>query len=94
MDALGMMKRSLGLNDEQAKKLGPMLQERQNQMNALRRNTSLSRQERLAKLREIEKATDDKIKAVLTPAQADKWQRRLERVAAPEHQGSNRAKFQ
>jgi periplasmic protein CpxP/Spy len=93
MDPLQMMKQYLGLSDEQANKLEPVLKEQQDKLNALRRNTSLSRQERLAKLRELQKVTDDKIKAVLTPTQADKWQRRLERAPTPGHQGTNTAKF-
>ena len=70
-----MMKVSVGLSDEQAKKLEPVLKEQQQKVSALRRDSSISRQERVARLREIQKATDDKIKAQLTPEQAEKWQK-------------------
>jgi len=62
------------LSDEQAKKLEPVLKEQQEKLEALRRETSLSRKERVAKLREIQQATDARIKAHLTPEQAEKWQ--------------------
>ena len=74
-DALGIMKRSLSLNDDQTSKLEPVLKEQRDKINALRRNTVLSRQERVAKLREIQQGTDSKIKAVLTPEEAEQWHR-------------------
>ncbi len=64
----------LGLSDEQAQKLEPVLKEQQKKLEALRRETSLSRKERVAKLREIQQAADAKINAHLTPEQAEKWQ--------------------
>ena len=70
------MKDSLGLSDEQAKKLDPVLKEQQDRMNALRRDTSLSRKDRVAKLKEIQTATNSKIKAQLAPEQEEKWQKR------------------
>lgn len=86
---LEMMKRSLSLTDEQTKKLEPVLQEHQSKVNALRRDTTLSRQQRVAKFRQLQKATDDKITAQLTPEKAAKWQSRLGRGQAPAQQTAN-----
>lgn len=71
---LAMMKQSLSLSDEQAKKLEPMLKEQQDKLNALRRDTSLSRKDRMVKLKELQNGADSKIRAHLTPEQAEKWQ--------------------
>jgi periplasmic protein CpxP/Spy len=75
MDPLQMMKQSLNLSDEQAKKLEPVLNEHREKINALRRDTSLTRQQRMAKLREMEQGRDAKIRAHLTPEQAEIWEK-------------------
>jgi Skp family chaperone for outer membrane proteins len=72
---LEMMKQSLKLSDEQAKKLEPVLKEQQEKLSALRRDTSLSRKDRVAKLKELQQSTDTKINARLAPEQAEKWQK-------------------
>jgi len=73
---LQLMKDFLNLTDEQAKKLDPLLQEQQEQLVAFRRDTTLSRPDRVIKLKEIQTVSDAKIKAVLTPEQAEKWRQR------------------
>jgi hypothetical protein len=75
MGPLEMMKQSLNLSDEQAKKLEPVLKEQQEKLSALRRDTTLSRKDRVAKLKELQQGTDIKIKAQLAPEQAEKWQK-------------------
>jgi len=90
---LQLMRDFLGLSDEQAKKLEPVLKEWQNKLNALRRNTAVSRQERVAKLKEIQDATDEKIHVVLTPEQAEKWRKaRLNRWQPAQEQGQGAAR--
>ena len=69
------MKDSLELTDDQAKQLEPILKEQQARIAAFRRETTLSRKERAAKLKAMQQTSDVKIKAVLTPEQADKWQK-------------------
>jgi len=39
----------------------------------LRDNKDLSRQDRVAKLKEIREGVDTKVKAILTPEQLEKW---------------------
>jgi hypothetical protein len=75
MGPMEMMKQSLNLSDEQAKKLDPVLKEQQEKLSALRRDTSLSRKDRVAKLKELQQGSVAKIKTQLTPEQADKWQK-------------------
>lgn len=74
MDPLQVVKQSLNLSDEQAKKLEPVLEEQRDKINALRRATSLTRQQRMAKLREIHQGRDAQIQAHLTTDQTEKWQ--------------------
>ncbi len=72
---LGIMQSSISLSDEQVRKLEPVFKEKEDKINALRRDVSLSRKAKVAKLKEIQQGTDAKIKAHLTPEQADKWQK-------------------
>jgi hypothetical protein len=69
-----VMKQALDLTDDQVQKLEPVIKEQQAKVASLRANASLSRQERTARLKEIGDAANSKVKAVLTPAQAEKWQ--------------------
>jgi Spy/CpxP family protein refolding chaperone len=74
MGPLEMMKQSLNLSDDQVQKLEPVLKEHRDKINALRRDNSLSREERVAKVKEIGGMSDSKVKALLTPDQVQKWQ--------------------
>ena len=88
-----MMKQLLNLSDDQAKELEPVLKEQQEKLSALRRDTSLSRKDRVAKLKELQQGADTKIKAHLTPEQAEKWQKtRLGQGPAFQVQGQGSAK--
>lgn len=69
-----MLSRSLDLTDAQARKLEPVFKEQQARMSALRTNTSLSRQERMAAIKDMRKNADKKMKAHLTPEQLQKMQ--------------------
>jgi hypothetical protein len=93
MGPVEMMKQSLNLSDEQAKKLEPVLKEQQKKLNALRRDTSLSRKDRVAKLKELQQGTDAKIKPLLTAEQTEKWQKmRLGQGQAFQVRGQGSAK--
>jgi periplasmic protein CpxP/Spy len=75
LDPVEMMKESLYLSDEQAKELEPVFKEERQKMTALRANTTLSRRDRTARINEMHQTADAKIKQVLTPEQAQKWQK-------------------
>ncbi|HTV85501.1 MAG TPA: hypothetical protein VME63_08845 [Dyella sp.] len=63
----------LGLSDDQSSKIATILQNRQQQMEALRGDSSLSPQDRRAKMRSIQRDSDTQINSVLTPAQQTQY---------------------
>jgi periplasmic protein CpxP/Spy len=63
----------LGLSDDQSSKIATILQNRQQQMEALRGDNSLSPQDRRAKMRSIQQDSDTQINGVLTPAQQTQY---------------------
>lgn len=69
---LELMTQNLKLTKEQQTKIKPILDEEFKQLEALRGNDSYNRDERRAKLQELNQATYDKISPVLTPAQQKK----------------------
>jgi len=79
---LQLMKDSLDLTEDQAKQLEPILKEQQAKIAALRLETSLSRQDRLARVKDTQQASDAQIKSVLTPEQAEKWRQRGQNLRA------------
>lgn len=72
-DRLGNMTQVLNLNEDQRTKIKPILEEEAKQIKVLKEDRSIAFQERGTKYREIRKAADEKIRAVLTPEQAEKW---------------------
>jgi periplasmic protein CpxP/Spy len=63
----------LGLSDDQSSKLLTILQNRQQQMSDARSDSSLSPQDRRAKVRSIQQDADSQINAMLTPAQQTQY---------------------
>ena len=63
----------LGLGDDQASRLATILQDRQQQLSAVRSDSSLAPQDRRAKLRSIQQAADTQIDGVLTPDQQKQY---------------------
>lgn len=63
----------LGLSADQSTKITSILQDRQQQLQAARGDSSLSAQDRRAKVRSIQEDTDTQINAVLTPAQQTQY---------------------
>jgi protein CpxP len=68
------LKTQLNLTDDQVTKLTPILKDRQDQMMALRNDTTLSQEDRRAKMKDIADAINAKVKAILDPDQFTKWQ--------------------
>ncbi|WP_243040538.1 hypothetical protein [Dyella sedimenti] len=68
---LDRLTKQLQLTNDQQAKIGPILQQRQQQMDALRGDSSLQPADRRAKVMSIMKDANDQIDAVLTPAQRD-----------------------
>ena len=63
----------LGLSDDQSAKITTILQNQQQQLSALRGDSSLSQDDRRAKMHSIRQDTDTQINAVLTPAQQTQY---------------------
>lgn len=63
----------LNLTADQQSKVQDALQSQQSQMESLRQDTSLSQQDRRAKMMDIHKNTDSQIRALLDSNQQKKW---------------------
>lgn len=72
-ERLKRMSETLNLTDEQKEKIRPILQSEADQLKAMRENTSLSREQRMEKRRQIEQGTRKQIREILTPEQRAKW---------------------
>ena len=78
--------KELGLTDEQKQQLKPILQAEAEKLKALRDDQSLTRPEKLEKLKILREELLPQLKEILTPEQLAKWQKlRQERLgqAAP-----------
>lgn len=62
----------LNLRDDQKAKLRPILMEENQQLQALRNDTSMTQEQKAAKANQIREAVSPKIKAILTPEQLQK----------------------
>lgn len=68
-----MLTKQLKLTSDQQPKVLDILKSQQSQMEALRSDTSLSQDDRRAKMMDIHKASNDQIRALLDPNQQKKW---------------------
>jgi len=78
---LKQLSAQLNLTDEQKEKLKPIFQEQFGKVRELRQNTALSREDKLAKLKELREDTNKKIEPILTAEQKEKWQKFQQRRA-------------
>lgn len=69
---LQMLTRELNLTDDQQAKLKPILADQAQQMKALHHDTSLSQDQRKAKIKAIHESFHEQINGVLTPEQQAK----------------------
>jgi len=69
---LDRMTKGLGLSEQQQAQIKPILQDEYNQLEKLRGNDQFNRDERRAKLKELNEATYKKIEPILTPDQQKK----------------------
>ena len=70
---LQMLSEKLNLTDDQKAKLKPILQDQMQQMKAVREDTSLSEDQKHAKMKSIHESLHEQINAVLTPEQQTKF---------------------
>jgi protein CpxP len=71
------MKETLALTDDQSAKILALLQKDQEKIKPLRDDTSLSQEDRRAKMREIRTASQEEINKILTPDQQAKWKEEM-----------------
>lgn len=69
----------LNLTDDQKAKILPLLQDQADQAKAIMRDESISREERREKMRPIMEATHEKIRALLTAEQQEKFDKMHDR---------------
>jgi len=65
--------KKLNLTSEQQTKVQEILQSEHSQMESLHQDTSLSQQDRLTKMTDMQKSTHAQIRALLDPTQQKKW---------------------
>ena len=70
---VSMLDSKLALSDDQKNKITPIIADRQQRMRALHSDTSQRPMQRRRKAKEIMSDSDQKIKAVLTPEQQQKY---------------------
>ena len=83
------MTKQLQLSADQQAKIGPILQQRDQQIQAVRADSNLSQADRRAKLMSLAQDSSRQIDAVLTPAQRD--QMKAMREKAMEHMQERRS---
>ncbi|MBN2506856.1 MAG: hypothetical protein JXQ71_09200 [Verrucomicrobia bacterium] len=74
-DRIEMMTKELNLNESQVEKLKAVQQENMTKMREMRKDTSLTREQRNEKMRALMEGYQAKLKAILTPEQSEKWQK-------------------
>jgi Spy/CpxP family protein refolding chaperone len=80
---IDQLAQQLNLTDDQKTKVKPILDAQQQKMRDLRGDTSLSPDDRRAKMQGIRDETTTQMKAVLTPDQFEKWQTMMQRGRRP-----------
>ena len=78
---LEMMTKQLNLTADQQAKIKPLLESESQQMQTLRADTSLSREDRMSKMTQIRQGTNDQIKSSLNPDQQQKFEQMMSRQA-------------
>ena len=84
---LQRMTQQLNLTDDQQQKIKPVLEQEQQQMQALHQDTSMSQQDRMSKMQQIRQDTNDQIKSVLNPDQQKKFEEMQNRRMYPQAGG-------
>jgi len=70
--------KDLGLSDDQKAKVRAALEEQQKKMKDLRADTSLSQEDKRAKVKELRQSFVEKMKEILTADQFEKWQKTMQ----------------
>ncbi|MFZ3342745.1 MAG: hypothetical protein WA609_04490 [Terriglobales bacterium] len=68
-----MLSKKLSLTADQQTKVQDIFKSEQTQMQSLRNDSSMSREDRHSKMMDIHKASGDQVRALLDPTQQKKW---------------------
>jgi periplasmic protein CpxP/Spy len=79
------LSKRLGLNSDQVAQIQPILADRQQKVQTLRADTSLSQQDRHTKVHAIMQASDSKIEAVLSDTQKQQFEQMLVQRRSHQH---------
>lgn len=82
---LQMLSEKLNLTDDQKAKLKPILQDQMQQMKTVHEDSSLSAEQKRAKVKSIHESFHDQVNAVLTPEQQTKFKQMQQ-----EHMGKHK----
>ena len=77
------MDKVLALTEEQKQKLRPLFVEEAKTLSAVRDDKTLSLEAKIAKRKEVNAATQAKVKPLLTAEQAEKWEKLQTRTRKP-----------
>ena len=88
---LQMLSEKLNLTDDQKARLRPILQDQMQQMKAVREDSSLSEEQKRAKMKPIHESLHDQINAVLTPEQQAKF-KQMRQEQMQKHKGMEEGK--
>jgi periplasmic protein CpxP/Spy len=89
---LQMLSDKLNLTDDQKAKLKPILEDQMQQMKAVRDDTSLSQDQKRAKVKSIHESFHEQINAVLTPEQQAKF-KQMRQEQMEKHKGMKEGKM-
>ena len=87
---LDSMKENLGLSSEQTEKIAAIQKEQLPAFTALKEDSSLSKEQKREKMKELRKTTDDKISEVLTAEQKTKWAEQKEKMKQQREKGGDK----
>ena len=80
-DQLKHLSKKLNLSDDQQAKLKPILEDQRKQMDGIRNDSSLSREDRFSKMQELRQSSDTQIKSVLNDDQQKNFDKMREEQA-------------
>ena len=78
---LQRMTQALSLTDDQQQKIKPILENESTQMQTLRADTSLSQEDRMAKMKQIRETTSSEINPILNEDQQKKYAEMTSRMS-------------
>jgi Spy/CpxP family protein refolding chaperone len=86
-DMLERLTKALDLTPEEVTQIKPILETQRTQMQAIRADTTLTQQDKMAKAKDVHEATTTQINAILTPEQQAKYAEMQQKMHNHRHGG-------